>query len=141
MKPKKMMFYGVNIDTVTGGYTGEACERISVRLDDTYYLFVEDPSDGYRSYCDMSTRLTPPNDEAFSLEHTSIPVYVLDLVDSGYFTGMEMYRDEECTQLVFRCGTDSTDDYYPMCVMEYNIEVINEIYAEAILLHQCNEAE
>lgn len=102
-------------------YGNETVSYVKFCIDGVNYMAVEDPCDGYRSYCsDLDISETPckiqipttevlctmrPNDDRWGVNND-----VLVLTDCE--TGL----------VVLEVGTANTNDYYPYCVMEWTPE-------------------
>ena len=97
----------------------EESEFVAFQLDGVTYLAVEDPDDGYRSYCE---KLVIAN----SIEVTRIPdteVFCVMKPDSRYETNdVLLILDARTRACVLEVGTENTDDYYPYCVMAWHPE-------------------
>lgn len=97
----------------------EEAEFVAFQLDGVTYLAVEDPDDGYRSYCE---KLVIDN----SIEIARIPdteVFCVMKPDSQYETNdVLLMLDAKTRSCVLEVGTENTDDYYPYCVMSWHPE-------------------
>lgn len=108
------------IETGVVKQDGEQCNYIKFCLDGVCYLAVEDPSDGWRSYCQEliitsePCKIKIPNVEVIGTmnydEFNERDDDVLTLIDA--ITGKE----------VLSVGTLSFDDWYPCCLMEWTPE-------------------
>lgn len=96
-------------------WSSEECQYVKFELDNCAYVAVENPSDGYRSYCEeLVKEITPckiklPNIRVeASMESGDNDVLVL--------------TDCKTNLVVLRVGTKDYNDYYPFCVMEWHPE-------------------
>lgn len=91
-------------------------DYILVELDGKTYRFSEDPDDGYRSYCSApGICFTPPR-------YRFQPVPVDITVRRGkYFVGITA-KDPYNGKIIFKIGTDYTEQYYPFCLFSYSPE-------------------
>ncbi len=96
------------------------CEPVQVmvvRIDDKCWKFVENPSDGYRSYAEAPERL-----ENYSPKN-AFPGYPVLLSfeqdDDPNFEGWEA-RTLDGSHSIFRVGTDESHDWYPCFVANYS---------------------
>lgn len=111
------------------GYKEET-EFVAFRLDGVTYLAIENPDDGYRSYCED---LVVDN----SIELTEIPRtdVICVMKPDGYYEKKDilLVLDERTLSCVLEVGTANTDDYYPYCVMSWHPEnlYINRKRSEA----------
>lgn len=91
----------------------EECQYVKFELDDCAYVAVENPSDGYRSYCEeLVKEITPckiklPN------------IHVEASMESGNNNNVLVLTDCNTNLIVLKVGTKDYDDYYPYCVMEW----------------------
>lgn len=103
-----------------------ACNYVKFTLDGVTYRAVEDPDDGYRSYCrDLVI------DES-ECRYKLPDVEVVCKHRGGYETPEPYSFHHECDILDFydavngkiflSIGTDDIGDWYPMCVMNYTPE-------------------
>lgn len=92
---------------------------IDFRLDGVTYRAVENPDDGYRSYCeelqivDSVPRTTLPDIEVIGTMMPNDDYMVNDVL---------ILIDAVTGKPVLEIGTKNTDDYYPYCWMEYHPE-------------------
>lgn len=89
------------------------------RLNGKNYAIWENPSDGYRSYCeveetDLPCKNTFPPQEVFVVLYDDCDVYDKD-------EGIYIYNLDDAS-LILKVGTHNYDDYYPCAVMEYHPE-------------------
>ena len=113
---------GVELKTeeiATEFYGTETVDVCLFTLDGVTYKLIEDPADGYRSYCkdlmisDVSPRYTFP------------AVQVL-----CHMMGVTQYTDNDCIvmrdakngKIGLEAGTCNTSDYYPFCHFSYTPE-------------------
>lgn len=101
------------------GYGKETCEVILFTLDGVTYRLVENPDDGYRSYCEeISISEKPPR---FSFP----PVKVLcSMMDNSDYEKNDCIVIRDCAngKTILEAGTKNYDDYYPYCHFSYTPE-------------------
>ena len=100
-------------------YGVENCGICLFTLDGVTYKAIEDPDDGYRSYCrDLRISEQPPR-----YCFPAIEVVCSMMEDKNYERNdVLVVRDEENGKVILRVGTRNTDDYYPYCWFEYTPE-------------------
>jgi hypothetical protein len=97
----------------------EDCNGYIFRLNGQNYAIWENPSDGYRSYCeieptDLPCKNTFPPQEVF--------VRLYDEQDGcTKDNGILIYNMDDAS-LILKLGTDNYDDYYPTARMEFHPE-------------------
>lgn len=104
----------------------ESCNYVKFTLDGITYMAVEDPDDGYRSYCSDLKIL----DEKSRYE---LPDILVDCVmciheDSdpwNHENDILVFKDAKNGKEILKIGTAHVNDYYPYCVLEYNPENIH----------------
>ena len=89
------------------------------RLNGQTYAIWENPSDGYRSYCeieatDLPCKNTFPPQEVFVVLYDGEESY-------GKNEGIKVYNMDDAS-LILKLGTDNYDDYYPCARMEWHPE-------------------
>ena len=102
----------------------DATNAILIKLDNTNYIFIEDPDDGYRSFmCPIAiTDRTPKYilpDIEVTIEHITEPIPE----EYNYYNN-DIYEFYEGNNLILRVGTENVDDYYPRCLLEYYPEAL-----------------
>jgi hypothetical protein len=120
------MLSGVDISTEsTDDVWGEDGDATVVRflLDGITYKAIEDPSDGYRSFCD---RITICNDKISNMFPEHKVIGKMNTGDDGVYHGgtnhiIEFY-DAATKGVVLEIGTSNTDDYYPSAVIHWTPE-------------------
>lgn len=97
----------------------EDVDVIRFVLDDKTYKAIQDPDDGYRSYCselevcdEVVSNNFPPHKVMAKMKDNE-PYTVNDTIQ---------FIDTVTGKLVLEVGTDNTDDYYPYCVMLWSPE-------------------
>ena len=103
---------------------GDDCNCVKFTLDGITYCAVEDPSDGWRSYC--KTLVISDASAKYSFP----PLQVLCVMESGkelndeppYLVDVLRCIDVITGKEVLAIGTEGFDDYYPGCVMRYTPE-------------------
>jgi hypothetical protein len=97
-----------------------------VKLNKTVWEFLYDPSDGYRSYCDGVTALSPEEaKEIGPFFSTPIAVVRVSTYDKNYSDGIELI-DVEDGHIWLDAGTDNTDDYYPSYHFDWRPKLPNQ---------------
>lgn len=88
-------------------------------LDGITYRLVEDPCDGYRSYCgDLSLSDVPPR---YTFPGVQVVCHMME--KTNYETNdCIVMRDVKNGKIVLEAGTCNTDDYYPYCYFSYTPE-------------------
>ena len=103
------------------GYVEEdemACGYIKFCLDGIVYMAIEDPDDGWRSYCrelivsDMPCDIALPDVEVFGV------------MQDGSLSRNDVLRlfDTTTAEEVLAVGTEDWDGWYPCCVMRWTPE-------------------
>jgi len=118
---------GCDIDTeqvLDWGETHVSAGIIRFVLDDKIYEAVENPDDGYRS----SLEGLQLAEESVNVSNTFDPIKVLAVHRSKGNYGnsddvLELRRISDGV-LILEVGTESCDDYYPGCVMNFNLQGI-----------------
>ncbi len=94
-------------------------------LDGITYRLVEDPDDGYRSYCnDLAISDVPPR---YTFPGVQVACHMME--KTNYETNdCIVMRDVKNGKIVLEAGTCNTNDYYPYCHFSYTPEnfAINE---------------
>jgi len=100
-------------------YEGEIINGYIFRINDKNYMALENPDDGYRSYCeveetDVECTFTFPDQEVFLLTYDE---------RRGYENvwGIELLNIDDGS-LILKIATENYDDYYPIAIMEYHPE-------------------
>ena len=88
-------------------------------LDGKTYKAIEDPGDGYRSYC----RELEVCDEVVSNNFSPQKV-MAKMKDNDTYSVNDtiQFVDVVTGKVVLEVGTDNADDYYPYCVMSWSPE-------------------
>lgn len=97
-------------------YWNTECEYIRFCLDGVTYDAVEDPDDGYRSWL----RELEVVKDVPKIKLPDCPV-ICEMSDK-YETDILIIRDAISKKRVLSIGTDYRDDWYPVCVFNYNPE-------------------
>lgn len=120
------VFQGCRFDKITRFDDNWQCERdfntCLFALDGETYQLLEDPGDGYRSYCreiEISSKKIRPE-------------FGIRVVCTSYNS---IHNDEinDCMQVIdvingktiLIVGTENVDDYYPYCLFDYRPENIH----------------
>lgn len=90
----------------------EPCQVCLFRLDGITYKAVEDPEDGYRSYCeDLETSEKPPRYTFPGIEVLCSMMENEDYQNNNCL----VIRDTANGKIVLEVGTKNYDDLYPYC--------------------------
>jgi len=97
-------------------YGDDTCNVFSFCLDGKTYSCVEDPNDGYRSYCSELKVSDEPLPEAFRCEVKG------QMAENGTYEENDyvQFVDVKTGKVVLEAGTANTDDYYPYCVQRFD---------------------
>lgn len=115
---------------------GDIYDTVYVAINNEYYRFMENPDDGYRSYCEITKvrKEQLPDGCKFNFQDDPIIVYMSKDEDHdhedynkavGAFSGICIFSPID-KEVVGIFGTDSSDDYYPVCKMWMDIPKINK---------------
>ena len=106
--------HNYKFETVWGGI--EDTNATIIRISNKNYIFIDDPSDGWRSYCRdiLETDVIPK----YSIPDAKVRI---EISDKPEFVGINII-DEITNLTVLEIGTSYSDDYYPCCVMSYTPE-------------------
>lgn len=112
------IFSGVELtsERIKTYWTEEDCNVILFTLDGITYKLVENPDDGYRSYCgDIEI-----SDVAPKYNFQGIRV-ICSMMEDGHYEKNDciVLRDCENGEIVLEAGTMNYDDYYPYCHFAY----------------------
>lgn len=95
------------------GYT-EELNTIIFTIDGENYRAVENPDDGFRSYCEDLDLC----DEKPTITFPAVEVIIKAKNEKDGFCGIE-FMDILGKEVVLRLGTDYSMDYYPYCRFEW----------------------
>lgn len=119
----KHILQGIELgETTARDWCGEkTVQCVKFTLDGITYMAIEDPSDGYRSYCsdlvigDKPCEVLLPNVEV---------VCVPRFNGVQYCSASDILEFIDCNngKTVLLVGTNNTNDYYPYCIFEYTPE-------------------
>lgn len=98
------------VSETTGYKNGEEIGVFRFTLDRKTYHAEEDPSDGYRSYCEDFTVDDEPLRKLFECE-VKLECHLEDVLE---------FVDVKTNKVVLEVGTDYSDDYYPYCVQRFD---------------------
>lgn len=120
---KVMDLHGVDYLTEEVRRYGDEYDNASVvafRLNDRFYLAVEDPSDGYRSMlrCLKSRKATKAD-----IKNKFGPIKVQASIRTGTdgrAADILWLQEVQTGELILEVGTDNTDDYYPSFVGNFD---------------------
>ena len=117
------MLSGVEIGymTVTNEYWCETqnCQYVKFTLDGIHYSAVEDPNDGYRSWCrELVISEEPPR---YSFQPQLMRCYMKEDDDDGFGYGNDILvmEDARTGEVILEVGTADYNAYYPCCHFEY----------------------
>lgn len=97
----------------------DKCGCFKFMLDGVTYCAVEDPDDGYRSYCrDIYVDNTPPR---FRIPDTKV-IGSMKEDDQWGRNDILVLRDVKTGEVVLEVGTAAYTDYYPAYVAEWHPE-------------------
>lgn len=98
----------------------EYCGYIKFILDGVTYIALENPSDGYRSYMEELEVV----EESCKTKLPDISVYCKyrSMAEGKCEADLLDFYDEANNERFLTIGTESTDDYYPYCVLRYKPE-------------------
>lgn len=101
-------------------------------LDGHVFAFKEDPSDGYRSSCDVEEDVPFPEGARFSMQHSPMKLFAkvgISKDDTEYcdtsFEGLKLFHHEDSEKQVAEFGTSNYDDYYPSYRCSVDVEALN----------------
>lgn len=119
----KHILQGIELGTtkVQDWWGERTAQCVKFALDGITYIAVEDPDDGYRSYCrelkisDTPCEVSLPNIDVVCLHRTN---------GIGYASKSDVLEFVDCNngKTILLVGTNNTDDYYPVCTFEYTPE-------------------
>lgn len=111
---------GVELGVMHDISINEDRNYVKFTLDNVHYLAVENPDDGYRSYCeDLVVTEQPP---LFSFEPQDMDCMMMESFPGGFENDILVMRDAYSGEVVLEIGTDSVDDWYPCCRFHYKPE-------------------
>lgn len=125
------------LESLCGKHIFSGCELISTKidgwcfgedyticlftLDGTTYKAIEDPDDGYRSYCrELEISEKPPR-----YTFPGIEVECSMMENDDYYhqnNNCLVIRDSENGKTILEIGTKNYDDWYPYCHFSYTPE-------------------
>lgn len=97
----------------------DECNVVKFKLDGITYIAVEDPDDGYRSWCE-EIKITD-EEPKYSIPDCKVICKMKPHDISGDHDVL-IGVDAHTGLVVFEIGTLYTDDYYPECHFEYHPE-------------------
>lgn len=97
----------------------ENCGVCLFTLDGVTYKAVEDPDDGYRSYC--KELIVTEQKPRYSFHEIDVVCHMLEDDDYGH-NDVLVVRDARNGKIILQVGTKDIDDYYPYCWFEYTPE-------------------
>ncbi len=95
-------------------YDNENVEFLSFTLDGVNYMAVEDPEDGWRSslreiiITEKTPKIKLPN------------VKVVCFMEPGEHKNILCFQDSQNCEVFMSVGTNYYDEWYPVCVLEYD---------------------
>lgn len=103
------------VELTSEEYDGEKCEVCLFKLDDVTYKLVEDPDDGYRSYCrEICVTKSEP-------QYAFPEIEVLCYMMSGD-NNVLVFKDTANGETILEVGTLDIYDWYPCCHFKYTPE-------------------
>lgn len=100
-------------------YGEELCNYIKFTIDDTTYMALEDPDDGYRSYMHELKVV----EETCQTKLPNILVRCFMRKSSDYQKDdVLVFVDVKSRKEILHVGTANYDDWYPYCVLDYRPE-------------------
>jgi hypothetical protein len=112
-----------------GVYVGGSHQYL--KIDKQVYLFEEDESDGYRSYCNISGTVDAPVGAVFSLDNNPIRLFATFGYD-GDFRGLILWSSNKRKVLIGRFGTNYHDDWYPVCSMYIDVPALQKAHSKQL---------
>ena len=112
---------GVETGVLTKNNYGweDMCNYIKFTLDGVTYMAVEDPDDGYRSFMEE----LEISKEPCKVSLPNIEVFCAMMADDRYKRNdVLLFFDVLSGKEILSVGTESYDDYYPICHLEYHPE-------------------
>lgn len=104
-------------------YFIETCNVCLFTLDGITYKAIEDPSDGYRSYCGtLTTTKTKPR---FSFKGVEVDCYMKEDDLNNLWNQQNdilVVEDINTGKIILEVGTGNIGDYYPYCHFSYHPE-------------------
>lgn len=96
------------------------CNVVKFMLDGITYIAIEDPEDGWRSYCDEIK--VSPEKPKYPIPDCEVSCTMKSNQNDGYQHDVLVGTDTHTGLIVFEIGTMYADDYYPYCCFEYHPE-------------------
>ena len=103
----------------TGWMNEGTTQYLSLRLNARWYTFTEDPHDGYRSMLDQVLQGKPDGADVVKIPAIRVRAEYV------FTTGRNVIVLYEGTTEVAMIGTLTTDEYYPECILEFNIAAMS----------------
>lgn len=94
----------------------ESCNVLLFTLDGVTYKLIEDPDDGYRSFCrEIQISKTPPK---FNFPGVRV---LCSMMESDRYEKNDciVIRDLRNGEIIIEAGTKNYEDYYPYCHFVY----------------------
>lgn len=111
---------GVELGVMHDMSINEDRNYVKFTLDNVHYLAVENPDDGYRSYCeDLIVTEQPP---LFSFDPQDMHCSMKESLPGCFGNDILVMRDACNGEVVLEIGTDAVDDWYPCCYFHYKPE-------------------
>lgn len=103
-------------DLLTEEVEGEDCNVCFFKIDGVVYKAIENPDDGYRSYC----RELQVTTETLKHGFDDIEVFIHKMEDDSCDKhDVMIMRDFITGKIILEVGTKCIDDYYPGCHFRY----------------------
>lgn len=107
---------GVDLSVIND--SGYDCNCVKFTLDGVTYCAVEDPDDGYRSYCGELV----VSDSSCRFQFPALQVLCTMQFEGLWGDDVLLFTDVITGKEVLAVGTEDLNDYYPVCVMRYTPE-------------------
>ena len=101
------------------GWNYSECNYVKFTLDGKHYMAVENPSDGYRSYCEEVKVVKEPCRTL--LPDIRVEIKYLDGKRDNFCDIIQVF-DIKNGKLILEVGTENVGDYYPFCIFHYHPE-------------------
>ncbi len=102
------------------GWNYGECNYVKFTLDGKHYMAVENPSDGYRSYCEEVKVVKEPCRTL--LPNIKVNVKYLDEKGDNFWNedcDIIQVFDVKNNKMILEVGTENVGDWYPGCVFHY----------------------
>lgn len=93
---------------------------IIIQLDGKNYAFIEDPDDGYRSYCRDPEEVA--QEPKYKLPNIPVNITVFEEGNGWAIDRYLIFTDINNDKEILRIGTQDYNDWYPCCRFEWHPE-------------------